>query len=99
MALMPTQFQRGFASGSSARRAGMARVPICCFQASGLERPRKASKPTPMELLGGLSAIIVLIRFTASGRIFILKLDPREPSLLRSTGRVRYQYESTWGGK
>ena len=34
-------------SGSRARRAGTAFVPICSFQASGLERPRRASKPTP----------------------------------------------------
>src|ERR1700690_2786482 len=99
MALRPTQFQPGLASGSRARRAGTALVPMCSFQASELGRPRMASKPTPMELLGGRSAIIVLIRFTASGRIFILKLDPREPRFCRSSGRVHYQYESTWGGK
>src|SRR5450631_1460782 len=80
MALRPTQFQPGLDSGSRARRAGTARVPMCCFQASALaERPRWASKPTPRWLLGGGSTVIVVIRFTAPDRMFIQRPDSREP--------------------
>src|SRR5579863_5633074 len=65
MALRPRRFQFGFASGSRARRAGMGLFPICCFQASGLaERDRFALKPTPSDVLGGGSAIIVVIRLS-----------------------------------
>src|SRR5580704_11124756 len=65
MALRPRRFQFGFASGSRARRAGIGLLPICCFQASGLaERDRLALKPTPSVVLGGGSAIIVVIRLS-----------------------------------
>jgi hypothetical protein len=98
MALTPTQFQPGFDSGSKARRAGTARLPICCFQASAFGEPlRWASKPTPMELLGGRSTVIVVIRFTASGRIFIPRPGPRESGRLAFKKHVRNQYESTRG--
>src|SRR6266436_4539599 len=62
-ALSPMRSQRGLDSGSKARRAGMGLVPMAFFHACGsLERPRLASKPTPIVDLRGGSAIMVVIR-------------------------------------
>ncbi len=73
-ALSPMRSQRGLGSGSRARRAGMDLVPMAFFQAWGFpERPRFPSKPTPIVVLRGGSAIMVVIR-----------LPPREISGLQT---------------
>src|SRR5271168_2103132 len=85
MALRPRRFQFGFASGSRARRAGMGLLPICCFQASGLaERDRLALKPTPSVVLGGGSAIIVVIRLSPLTETVPKASIPKESSQSKS---------------
>src|SRR5438132_56864 len=62
-ALSPMRSQRDLGSGSRARRAGIDLVPMAFFQAWGFaERLRFASKPTPIVVLRGGSAIMVVIR-------------------------------------
>src|SRR5882762_8336015 len=62
-ALRPMRSQRDLGSGSKARRAATCLVPMAFFQAWGSpERPRLASKPTPIVVFRGGSAIIVVIR-------------------------------------
>src|SRR5271154_4654973 len=96
MALRPRRFQFGFASGSRARRAGVGLLPICCFQASGLaERDRLALKPTPSVVLGGGSAIIVVIRLSPLTETVPKARFQKEPS--QSKSDVQYQYEGTYG--
>jgi len=54
-------------SGSKASRAGTDLVPMAFFHASGSPvRPRFGSKPTPIDVLRGGSAIMVVIRAPAS---------------------------------
>src|SRR5882762_324772 len=60
-ALNPMRSQRRLGSGNRARRAGMDLVPMAFFQAWGFaERLRFASKPTPIVVLRGGSAIMVV---------------------------------------
>src|SRR6266852_8474483 len=62
-ALTPMRSQRGLDSGSSASRAGIGLLPMAFFHACGSpERPRFPSKPTPIVVLRGGSAIMVVIR-------------------------------------
>src|SRR5271167_2053597 len=97
MALTPRRFQFGFASGSSARRAGMGLLPIFCFQASGLGPAERlcALKPTPNVVLGGGSAIIVVIRLSPH-----TETVPRARSQWNQVNRNQTcicQYEGTYG--
>src|SRR6266850_2884428 len=98
-ALKPMRPHRGLESGSKARRAATGLVPIAFFHACGSpERPRFASKPTPIVVLPGALTIMVVIR-----------VPPREIpaaehgrsrnawcSQVRQLNReVLYQYQST----
>src|SRR5260370_35518154 len=95
-ALTPIRSQRGLESGSSARRAGTCRLPMCSFQASGFEEraARLALKPTPMVLPCVESAIIVVTALASYESLSHLSI-PHESSSLR-LGRVCYRYEGTW---
>src|SRR6266852_1914865 len=75
-ALKPMRSHRGLESGSKARRAATRLVPMAFFHAWGSpERPRLASKPTPIVVLRGGSASMVVIR-----------VPPREISGLQTDG-------------
>ena len=70
-ALKPSRFQFGFASGKRARRAGIGLLPMCCFQASGARgSPWYTLNPTPIEVLRGGSAIIVVIRLPPRADVY-----------------------------
>src|SRR5713101_8138253 len=99
-ALIPMRSQRGFGSGSRARRAAIGFVPIACFHAWGLDmRPRLASKPTPIVVLRGGSAIMVVIRNAASREILSCKLGclgiPSVPKFAGRIGNTLSLYQST----
>src|SRR6266850_1242277 len=62
-ALSPIRSQRRLPSGNNASRAAIGFVPMLFFHAwESPERPRFASKPTPIVVLRGGSAIMVVIR-------------------------------------
>src|SRR5579883_1526616 len=96
-ALTPMRSQRGFSSGSSAKRAAIGRVPIAFFQASGFPARRRFSNPTPRVVSGGGSAIIVVIRAASAGPSPVRSSADSAPRALQTLRKLRdpYQYQST----
>jgi hypothetical protein len=99
-ALKPMRSQRGLGSGSKANRAAIGFVPMDFFQAWGSpERPRLASKPTPIVVFRDGSAIIVVIRvppreISGLQRVVDLGLQPAPKSACRVESALQ-QYQRT----